>query len=180
VTTFTYFAYGSNMLNERLQDPERCPSAKRIGTAVARGYSLGFCKKSKDGSGKAALLNGDTPEAEVDGVLFEIDEDERPKLGKAEGEGDGYDRDDDFKVIRNGQETTATTYLMSPGHRDDSLKPYDWYHALVVAGALQHVLPESYIEKLRKVDTKPDSSKERYDKALCVLKRAGFEYLLEE
>ena len=45
MATFTYFAYGSNMLLERLQ--KRCKTASFLGLAVAHGYTLAFSKKSK-------------------------------------------------------------------------------------------------------------------------------------
>lgn len=44
-----YFAYGSNMLTERLQ--ARCNSAIVRCVASADEYRLGFSKKSQDGSG---------------------------------------------------------------------------------------------------------------------------------
>jgi hypothetical protein len=52
--SFLFFAYGSNMLTERLR--ERCPDARPLGTAIARGYLLSFSKRSKDGSAKATLV----------------------------------------------------------------------------------------------------------------------------
>lgn len=48
-----YFAYGSNMLTERLR--ARCPSAHPIGTGIAMGFRLNFSKRGEDGSGKAML-----------------------------------------------------------------------------------------------------------------------------
>jgi cation transport regulator ChaC len=70
MVTFTYFAYGSNMLTERLC--ARCQSAKVLGRATARGYSLEFCKQSVDGSGKATLVQSAKEGAIVHGVLFDI------------------------------------------------------------------------------------------------------------
>ena len=45
--TFTYFAYGSNMLTERLS--ARDASARVLGRATATGYSLEFIKQSVGG-----------------------------------------------------------------------------------------------------------------------------------
>jgi len=108
--TFTYFAYGSNMLRERLS--ARCPSAKVLGHATASGYSLQFFKKSVDGSGKATLVQSAKDDVLVNGVLFEIVTGERVDLDAAEGLGQGYARDDDFRVrSEDGNEVRATTYI---------------------------------------------------------------------
>jgi hypothetical protein len=79
--TFKYFAYGSNMLTERLR--ERCPSAKAIGVAVAFGYALEFSKRSSDYSGKATIVRSRKSEEHVFGVVFEIAMSERAALDKA-------------------------------------------------------------------------------------------------
>ena len=75
--TFLYFAFGSNMLSNRLI--ARCPSAKLVGKAFVQDHALEFTKKSVDGSGKATLIERTgviTP-----GVLFEIETAERDALG---------------------------------------------------------------------------------------------------
>src|SRR3989338_5140742 len=95
MTTFTYFAYGSNMLDERLQD--RCPSARSVGLARAPGFYICFKKRSTDQSGKATLVEEKMVDMEALGVLFEIDEDEHGCLDEAEK---GYDPTNKFKVIR--------------------------------------------------------------------------------
>lgn len=66
--TFLYFAYGSNMLPTRLLG--RCPSARVVGTGVARAWSLAFSKASKDGSGKATLVTA--PNSAVPGSFSRL------------------------------------------------------------------------------------------------------------
>ena len=92
---FTYFAYGSNMLTERLR--QRCRGAKAVDVAVASGYILEFSKESIDNSGKATLVISTEPKRQVFGVLFEIGLDDRLELDEAEGKGSGYDRNDEFR-----------------------------------------------------------------------------------
>ena len=125
--TFLYFAYGSNMLPARLLG--RCPSAKVVGTGVARAWSLAFSKASKDGSGKATLVA--EPNSAVPGVIFEIDLAERELLDRHEGVGSGYRRDDAFAV--EGITVPTSSYLGTS--LDHTLRPFDWYLATVVAGA---------------------------------------------
>src|SRR5262245_23395834 len=88
--TFKYFAYGSNMLTERLCARGRCPSATLLDVGSIRGYTLQFSKKSKDSSGKATIVRSEA-QATVMGVVFEIDEAEKRDLDRAEGVGSGYD-----------------------------------------------------------------------------------------
>ena len=82
--TFIYFAYGSNMLTERLRMRKRCPSAEPIGVAEAQGYRLVFKKESEDGSSKATLARGEHSD-KVYGVLFQIN---KAELGRLDAEED--------------------------------------------------------------------------------------------
>ena len=179
MSTFNYFAYGSNMLNEWLQDPSRCPSAQPFGIAVARRYSLSFCKRSsKDKSGKATLVKSTNSQDKVFGVLFKISDDECMALNRAEGE--DYDRVSNFSVFRlpDAEEIEAVAYIAKSDKCDNSLAPYDWYHGLVIAGGDQHELPESYLNRLRQTQPRPipDPNPKRPNrlKAMEALERAGF------
>ncbi len=178
--TFLYFGYGSNMLHERLQ--ARCHSAKPIGVAYAQGYKLAFSKHSKDGSGKATIAKTDDKTDIVYGVLFGISEKELIELDKAEGYPGHYGRDMEFEVISlQDQETVvAATYIAQSGKVDHSLKPYDWYKALVLAGARQNKLDADYIENINSTQSISDPDDERKSRkdAIAVLKEAGFASLL--
>ena len=160
------------MLTERLRAPMRCPSAQCVGLAAARDFRVCFSKHSKkDGSGKATLVKAAGQEIVSYGVLFEIALSEREALDKAEG--NGYARDDAFFVVHLADAIAlrATTYLALPAQCDERLVPYDWYHALILAGALQHQLPNSYVETLRRVTVQCDPEPQRCERqeALRVL-----------
>ena len=173
--TFTYFAYGSNMLTEWLTDRCRCPSAQAIGIAVAAGYVLEFCKPSIDKSGKATLISSKRIEDEVIGALFEIDNGDRCALNKAEGE--DYNRCDKFSVtlLPDGKQTQVITYIASACAVNDRLKPYDWYLALVIQGAIQRKLPKKYTDSLHDFafKTDPEQNRKTRKRAICALARAG-------
>jgi gamma-glutamylcyclotransferase (GGCT)/AIG2-like uncharacterized protein YtfP len=155
-----YFAYGSNMMAERLQ--ERCESAQFCCLARAEGYSVAFNKRSADGSAKAAIVKTANPSNRVCGVVFDIPIAELPELDRAEGCGAGYRRIDDFTVVGEpeGAALAVATYIAEPAHVDPSLRPYDWYLKLVVRGAEQNGLGKAYVDMLRSVeyivDPKPD------------------------
>ncbi len=110
----SYFAFGSNMLLERIK--KRVPSARALGVATLGGYALCFNKLSKDGSSKANIVPSADPRAVVYGVLYRLDDDDRPRLDKAEGLGDGY-QIRRVRVRREGAgaEEDAFTYVAAPG-----------------------------------------------------------------
>jgi gamma-glutamylcyclotransferase len=171
MATFAYFAYGSNMLTERLR--QRCPTAVPVGTARVTGYAIAFHKRSnRDASGKATLHPA--PEAMVHGVLFAIDDADRDALDAAEGVGNGYARLDDFAVTRDGATRTVTTYIATDSHIDADLTPFDWYRALIVAGARQHALPTDYVARLDEVRAVSDDDAARVGAAAALLRQAGF------
>ena len=170
--TFYYFAYGSNMLTVRLKP--RCPGAVPLGRAHADSTVVEFSKASVDGSGKATLRQA--AGGRTAGVLFEIPKAELGLLDCHEGVGSGYARRDAFSVRRvDGNEIIqAATYLArSP---DSSLTPYDWYLALVIAGAHEHGLGDDYLAALRRVASMPDPDDGRRTRAeaLEALTAAGF------
>ncbi|TIO28768.1 gamma-glutamylcyclotransferase family protein [Mesorhizobium sp.] len=154
-----YFAYGSNMLTERLQS--RCASAKPRQVARADNWVLTFSKRSRDGSGKATISIATG--GRVFGVIFDLDECELPELDRFEGAGKGYDRKDAFPVLIAGsrEPLNVVTYIASPSCIDINLAPFDWYLNLVVAGARQHALPPEYVLALEATPSRADPKADR-------------------
>ncbi len=172
--SFLYFAYGSNMLPARLT--ARCPSARVIGKASALNHALEFTKPSKDESGKATLINTVAQDIHTPGVLFKIAKSDLRELDRAEGAGHGYDPHVDFAVrlATTDQTVTATTYIAS--RTEAHLKPFDWYLALVIAGAHHHELDEGHTERLRQIEYVVDSDLTRDGRtdALTALAAHGY------
>jgi gamma-glutamylcyclotransferase len=171
--TFLYFAYGSNMLSNRLIS--RCNSARVLGAAAAKNHTIEFSKPSKDMSGKATLISSDGLDVRTQGVLFEIEKAELQSLDKAEGAGFGYERHDEFRVLRAGdnQTITAVTYIANEPQAE--LRPFDWYLALVVAGALEHDLEHYHVDNLLTVPYDLDFEMDRQSRrdALAALNKHG-------
>ena len=165
-----YFAYGSNMLTKRLL--KRCPGAVSKEHAYADDWIVKFSKHSKDCSGKATLSpkNG----CRTPGMLFEIPDSEVCCLDKSEGV--GYKRCDTFyvRLAESGKIVPVATYLATYPKPD--LKPYDWYLALVIAGAREHIPDEDHHEMLRQVTYMRDPRCDRAErsKAKKVLAEAGY------
>lgn len=157
VSTFRYFAYGSNMLTERLR--ARCPGARPVGVGVAAGYAVEFQKRGTDDSAKAALLAASDHQAY--GVVFEIPESQRSHLDAAEAS--GYRPVTDIAVSLlsadlegSRAELSTTTYVVVAGWHATNLDPFHWYKALVVHGAVEHGLPVEHIARLRSVPSIAD------------------------
>ena len=157
-----YFAYGSNMLEERLKSPERVPGAVFQATGCVQGYRLRFHKRSTDGSGKCNIVKTDSARDVVYGVVFEVPDNQLEALDSAEGVGCGYHCDYDIPVrLANGTEMLMLKYVADTNAIDDTFIPYVWYHRLVIAGAEQHRLPEEYIANLRRVPYSEDPDPKR-------------------
>lgn len=179
-----YFAYGSNMLSTRIKAASRCPGAKLVGVAVAVGYDLDFSKRSVDESGKATIWKNEKLNSSVMGVIYEIPDCELSALDRAEGatgKNPGYQRTDDFSVqmLDDGKIVSTKTYVATK--REENLKPYDWYFALIAAGNLEHKIDAVYAKRYREMGYLCDGNDKRETRqdALDSLKQAGYEQWTE-
>ncbi|PCI85382.1 MAG: gamma-glutamylcyclotransferase [Hyphomicrobiales bacterium] len=153
--TILYFAYGSNMLLQRLTD--RCPSAKAVGVATAGYHYICFGLAGKDGSGKAAIVKTQNQDDKVFGVVFEIAQTELADLDKFEMK---YKRNDNFEVVMDGQSLKTITYYVVETKLEIGLLPTDWYRDICVAGAKQHSLDADYIAELEALIVRQDADNE--------------------
>ncbi len=134
-----YFAYGSNLKASRMH--ERIPTASRHGVASLHGMRVAVNKLSRDGSGKANLER--EPGARVWGFVYRLEPEGWSLLDTYEP---GYSR---VRVELVGVSETrikAQTYLADAPV--DGLSAFDWYHTLIVEGAIEHGLPDDYIREL--------------------------------
>lgn len=152
-----YFAYGSNMSVARLR--ERAPSAEVVGMARLRHHRLCFHKVGTDGSGKCNIWHTGNGRDVVFGVIYEIAEADMQRLNAAENLGTGYELQTLPLELDDGGITQAQAYVAIP--INDALAPFDWYHALVVAGAREHGMPEAYVQRLEAVRVIADRDRER-------------------
>lgn len=153
-----YFAYGSNMLTRRIRAPERAPSAATLGTGYLEGRRLTFDKRGQDGSGKCDAEPTGNEADRVYGVLYEISPADKRALDAAEGLGRGYEERIVDVVTEDGI-VSAVTYVAR--QKGASLRPYHWYKAIAVAGAVEHGLPGDYVERLTLVESVEDPNGER-------------------
>lgn len=167
--TFYYFAYGSNMLTRRLN--ERVPSALPIAVGYISGYRLTFDKVSKkDGSGKCDAEKTGRESDRVYGVIFKIEREYERKLDRFEGCGCGYEKEDVKVIVTRSiiceKINAPKAYIATL--KQSEIKPYHWYKAFVIAGALEYELPTAYIEWLRTFESieDPDDSQRAKNEAI--------------
>ncbi|XVJ65006.1 MAG: gamma-glutamylcyclotransferase [Lacibacter sp.] len=161
------FAYGSNMNLNRLI--KRVPSAVKICNASLTGYNLVCNKVSKDGSAKANIISNNSPAQMVWGVLFTIDDKEKPLLDKAEGLGNGYNANMMTFFDETHKSYTAQIYIADNNSISNTLLPYDWYKEFIVSGAIQNKLPAQYILQLQSIICIRDHDEERRTKNYSIL-----------
>jgi hypothetical protein len=152
-----YFAYGSNMSLLRLQ--ERVPSAVRIGLFFLKEHQLRFHKASKDGSGKCDAHQTNNIGDEVIGALFDINEDEKVHLDRAEGLGHDYDEKVVMVLSDSGEAFEALIYYAID--TDLSIKPYSWYLNHVVTGAIEINVPAQYLDIIQSIECVEDPDEKR-------------------
>jgi hypothetical protein len=145
----------------------RVPSATIIGTAVLTHHELRFHKISnKDGTAKCDIFETGKQSQIVMGVVFDIPESEKPLLDKAEGVGNGYETKDVAVELHDSFIIEAYTYYAT--HIDPSLRPFHWYKQHVLAGALEHGLPEDYIRTIHAIESIDDPDDKRHQNELAI------------
>lgn len=165
MSTFRYFAYGSNMFPAKLA--LAAPSAKVVTIGTLDGYSIRFNKKGRDDSAKCTVV----PSAETTwGVLYTIDTEDRATLVESER---GYA--EQIVLIKTAdREVSALTFCAQSEYIDDSLSPFDWYREYCIAGAKLFSLPPEYIEmRLAGVPAISDPDPERHTKHYTLLQSSG-------
>jgi len=102
----------------------------------------------------------------VIGVVFAIDESDKPELDRKEGLGAGYEEKIVELTTQSGGEIRAFAYYAT--HIDPALRPYGWYKQHVLKGAEEFGLPESYIEGICEVEELPDPDRGRHARELAI------------
>ncbi|XP_061709054.1 gamma-glutamylcyclotransferase-like [Cydia pomonella] len=156
---FFYFAYGSNLLSNRIHIKN--PSAVYYGPAKLSDFRLDFNMQTPTWNGAVATIVPDTNNT-VWGTLWLIDIDKMDFLDKQEG----VDRKSYFAknvtVARtDGYEIVARTYILThnpaklkPGQMlPDNRRPSDTYMKVIILGAIESGLPARYVNYLKTFPT---------------------------
>ena len=161
-----YFAYGSNISETKLKSKDI--SFINKGMCKLHDCKVFFCKKSKDGSGKATIL----PHTNhvICGMLYEIDAANLIKLDKHEGLNYGYTRKTIIVKDEINRDVSCEIYIAEQSYIDFSLKPYSWYVNIIIDGMISNQFFNSYIEEIASVETMDDRDNDRNMKNTMLLK----------
>lgn len=141
----------------RLQ--QRVPSAQKLEVVILKNHQLRFNMSGIDGSGKCDCFETNNSEDLVIGALFEINENEKEILDRAESLGSGYD--EKFVFVENCSGEIFEALIYCAIKIDGSLKPYSWYLNHVIIGAKEIRLPAHYVAIIESVECVEDPNKNR-------------------
>ncbi|XP_056142967.1 gamma-glutamylcyclotransferase b [Lampris incognitus] len=148
---FLYFAYGSNLLKERLQ--LKNPSATIHCVARLKDYKLVFGNHrglaSDRWHGGVATIEP-SPGDEVWGVVWRMNMSDLESLDSQENVRIGAYSPLEVSVKMRGQELSCRTYIMNSCVY---APPSPQYLKVIVMGAEQNGLPKHYQDKLRAIKT---------------------------
>ena len=170
-----YFAYGSNMLQERLV--ARVGEVRRLGCTYLSRYRLTFNKRGRDGSGKCTIVDtGDAGDGAW-GALFELSFEQKLTLDRFEGR--GYQAQE-VVTTQNDLVVDAFTYISLYEWTDEFCRPSAWYKALVLAGALQSKLPRAYLADIEQVLCVEDPDRGRAQHHKDLIRESGYGQIVTE
>ncbi|CAN9514486.1 unnamed protein product [Ophioblennius macclurei] len=154
--TFLYFAYGSNLLKERLQ--LKNPSATMHCVARLKDYRLVFGNHKGLASdrwhGGVATIE-QSPGDEVWGVVWKMNTSDLESLDNQENVMMGAYSPVELSVKMKGQDLHCRTYIMNSCVY---APPSPQYLKVIVMGAEQNGLPRDYQDKLRAIQTNKDEA----------------------
>ncbi len=142
-----YFAYGSNLKLRQFQ--RRCPGSTVVGRARLPGYRLAFTRYATKRKGGVADIVAEE-DAEVWGVLYDVDDEGMASLDAFEGVPRAYRRETVRVTDDEGVEREAETYV---ANKTGEFAPGREYLDLIVTGGREHGLPDEYIRSVEAVKT---------------------------
>jgi gamma-glutamylcyclotransferase len=152
------FAYGSNLLAERLL--ARVPKARFVGVGKITNWRFALNIHSTDGSAKANAIYTGRLEDVLQGALYELDEAGKAVLDRFEDVGGAY-RIEQATAETAGGPREVYLYAGNPSRFVENQPPYDWYLGFILAGARQRGLPAEFIKRLEAVRAIPDPDARR-------------------
>lgn len=138
------FAYGSNMSTSYIK--EHCPNAAFLMRAYLPNFQIEFRRYSEEFKGGTGSIM-EAPGELVNGVIFEINEQEILALDVVEDVTQGHYIRDTFLVMGEDGEWHKTD-LYRVGIPSGPYPPSKRYLDLMIAGAKEHGFEPEYIEKL--------------------------------
>lgn len=151
----TYFAYGSNLDPEQMA--RRCPSARVVGCATLADHRLAFPRPADDWDDAGVAGIDPTPGETVEGVVYELSDDDLAVLDEYEAIGNGDYRRERVRVTLQptGVVIELWSYYANPAP-DGPFPPSRRYLDALIRGARHHGLPARYVGMLETISTAKD------------------------
>lgn len=147
---FFYFAFGSNLLAERIHIKN--PSAVFKCVGKVSGYKLSFGRHVSRWKGDVATITKADPASTVYGVIWELDEKHQETLDRQEEVPNVYKRIQLQAEADQNQIFTCVSYQLLEQHMNNSTHiPSKVYKGVILRGAKQHHLPQEYIAQLEQI-----------------------------
>uniref|UniRef100_A0A3B5AHC8 Gamma-glutamylcyclotransferase-like n=2 Tax=Stegastes partitus TaxID=144197 RepID=A0A3B5AHC8_9TELE len=165
---FMYFAFGSNLLRERLQLAN--PSAVFRTTGRLKDYMLNFglWEKHVDNAWHGGVATIEfCPGAEVWGVIWTLSNENLTSLDNQEGVSLGMYSPLEVSVETDEGLMLCRTYQMNNFH---ACPPSPQYKQVVCLGAEQNGLPDEYLKRLEAIETNAYSGPSILDQIKSVMK----------
>jgi len=146
-----YFAYGSNMDEQRVKAANRCPNARFIFTAILPEHRLVFTHGG--GVGYCAADAVPNPASSVWGVVYDITDSDRQQLDAREGVAIPAYRPKEVLVHPHG-DLEQRVMVLTYGARDAAETvgpPSRQYLEHLLRGARRWGLPADYIAQLEQI-----------------------------
>jgi gamma-glutamylcyclotransferase (GGCT)/AIG2-like uncharacterized protein YtfP len=140
-----YFTYGSNMSVPRIIKRGITPSKGNVG--ILDGWELKFNKKASAGDWSFANIV-EKEEGVVEGIVFEISEEELNLLDKFEGAPKHYKREK-ISVLSRGEIIECITYIAQENYIVEGLFPTKEYLGFLIEGS--SLLSDEYRKNLSSI-----------------------------
>ncbi|XP_011305035.1 gamma-glutamylcyclotransferase-like [Fopius arisanus] len=157
ILTFLYFAYGSNLLAERIHINN--PTAVRKGVGLLENYRLDFSGYARRWRGAPATIVPDN-QAHVWGAIWEIDKSNLPDLDRQEGvdvnhyfslDVDVKSPDGKIFKCRVYQQCNNPKESLDVSNLPSDRQPSYSYLSTIIAGAQESGIPSDYINFLKSI-----------------------------
>lgn len=144
---FWYFAYGSNLATDQME--QRTGEIREVRRAYLPGYRITFNKLGSDGTGKANIIPDDSHV--VWGVVYLCSPEALSSMDDYEGvPGGHYER----KIVQvqcdDGEVLETVTYIAGERYIQAPLSPSPDYLDRILRGAREHGLPEDFIQEIER------------------------------
>jgi gamma-glutamylcyclotransferase len=183
MSTFFYFAYGSNLLTKRIRINNK--TAERVTNGILKNYRLDFADSTADTKYYSPTWNGcpatiiPEKDSKVIGVIWKIQTEDLPQLDQQEGVEVGIYKPltVDIESMSNGDIISCRSYqlvqnpstTLDPQGRCQERCPSRDYLNVLVNGAVESKIPQNYIEFLKSFKHNGnDATNKELVKSLCL------------